>query len=131
MEEFKIGFQQHSLEKCAPVIPILHKREQLRRDVDHRLGCSGTENWPELREARMQRKQTKIQAERLLADYGPAAYEKALEAERTARRKQDKRLAKFLGKVARVVASSMRNKKLLQLEGEPGTPGQRESGLRS
>ncbi len=52
----------------------------------------------------MQRKATKAEAQRLLNQFGASAYEKAIEAERAARRKQDKRLAKFLAQVARRIA---------------------------
>jgi hypothetical protein len=51
----------------------------------------------------MQRKAAKILAERLVAEHGAAAYEKAVAAERVAGRKQDKRLAKFLAEVARQI----------------------------
>jgi len=49
----------------------------------------------------MQRKAAKLQAQRLIEEFGPAAYEQALAAERVARRKQDKRLANFLAEVVR------------------------------
>jgi hypothetical protein len=49
------------------------------------------------------RKAAKLQAERLLREFGPAALQKALAAERVARRKQDKRLANFLAEVVRQV----------------------------
>ena len=53
----------------------------------------------------MQRKAAKLQAQRLIEELGPAAYEQALTAERAARRKQDKRLANFLAEVVRRIAA--------------------------
>jgi hypothetical protein len=52
----------------------------------------------------MQRKATKAEAQRLVDEFGPAAYEKALAAARAARRKQNNRLSKFLAQVARRIA---------------------------
>jgi hypothetical protein len=53
----------------------------------------------------MQRKATKEEAAKFVAQYGEAAHEKVLEAERDARRKQNVRLAKFSEKVARRIAT--------------------------
>ena len=58
----------------------------------------------ELGAGRMQRKATKEEAAKFVAEFGDAAHEKALEAERDARRKKNLRLAKFLEKVARRIA---------------------------
>jgi tRNA isopentenyl-2-thiomethyl-A-37 hydroxylase MiaE len=52
----------------------------------------------------MRRKAITAEAQRLIDDFGPEAYQKAVAAERLARRKQDKRLAKFLGEVVRQIA---------------------------
>jgi hypothetical protein len=53
----------------------------------------------------MHRKATKEEAAKFVAQHGEAAHEKVLEAERDARRKQNVRLAKFLEKVARRIAT--------------------------
>jgi hypothetical protein len=50
------------------------------------------------------RKAAKLEAQRLIDDFGSEAYEKALAAERRARRKHDKRLANFLADVVRQIA---------------------------
>jgi hypothetical protein len=55
-------------------------------------------------EAWMRHKAIKVEAERLLNEFGPMAYEKAVAAERAARRKRDKRLATFLAEVVRRIA---------------------------
>ena len=52
----------------------------------------------------MRRKAAKLQAQRLVEEFGAAAYEQALAAERAARRKHDKRLANFLAEVVRQIA---------------------------
>jgi hypothetical protein len=52
----------------------------------------------------MQRKATKDEAAKFIAQCGDAAYEQALEAERAARRQRNMRLARFLEKVARRIA---------------------------
>jgi len=52
----------------------------------------------------MRRKAATLQAQRLIEEFGPAAYEQALAAERAARRKHDKRLANFLAEVVRQIA---------------------------
>ncbi len=52
----------------------------------------------------MQRKLARVEAQRLLNEFGAAAYEKALAAERVAGRKQDKRRSRFLAEVARQIA---------------------------
>jgi hypothetical protein len=52
----------------------------------------------------MRRKAAMLQAQRLIGEFGPAAYEQALAAERVARRKHDKRLANFLAEVVRQIA---------------------------
>ena len=56
----------------------------------------------------MQRKATHDEAAKLIAKHGSAAYEKALAAEREARRKRNTRLALFLEKVARRIAKVSR-----------------------
>ena len=56
----------------------------------------------------MQRKAAKLQAQRLIEEFGPAAYEQTQAAERVARRKQDKRLANFLAEVMRQIAGQER-----------------------
>jgi len=53
----------------------------------------------------MRRKAATLQAQRLIEEFGPAAYEQALAAERAARRKHDKRLANFLAEVVRQIAA--------------------------
>ena len=52
----------------------------------------------------MRRKAATLQAQRLIEEFGAAAYEQVLAAERTARRKHDKRLANFLAEVLRQIA---------------------------
>ena len=59
----------------------------------------------------MQRKAAKLQAQRLIEEFGPAAYEQALAAERVTHRKQDKRLANFLAEVVRQIAGLALTKK--------------------
>ena len=49
----------------------------------------------------MQRKATKDEAAKFIAEFGAAAYEQALEEERAARRRHQRKRADFLGKVAR------------------------------
>lgn len=48
----------------------------------------------------------KQEAEKLICQYGPTAYEKALEEARAARRHRNVRLAKFLAKVAEKIERS-------------------------
>jgi len=52
----------------------------------------------------MQRKATKEEAAKFIAQFGSLAWEKALEAERDARRRQQRKRAEFLAKVARRIA---------------------------
>jgi len=52
----------------------------------------------------MQRKATKEEAAKYVAQFGALAREKALEAEREARRRQQRKRADFLAKVARRIA---------------------------
>jgi hypothetical protein len=52
----------------------------------------------------MQRKATKHEAAKMVAQFGEQAYEKAREAERDARRHRNDKRAKFLGNVARRIA---------------------------
>lgn len=51
--------------------------------------------------ADVQRKATKEEAAKLIAEFGADAYAKAREAEREARRRRNEKLARFLAKVAR------------------------------
>ncbi len=53
----------------------------------------------------MTRAATKVEAERFVHQFGAAAYQKALEAEKLARRRRNARLAKFLKKVVLEIAS--------------------------
>jgi len=50
----------------------------------------------------MRRKAAKLQAQRLIGEFGSAAYEQAMAVERVARRKHDKRLANFLAEVRQI-----------------------------
>jgi Skp family chaperone for outer membrane proteins len=52
----------------------------------------------------MQRKTTKHEAAKLLAEFGEQAYAKAREAEKDARRRRNNKRAKFLANVARRIA---------------------------
>ena len=52
----------------------------------------------------MKKAMIKAQAEKLIHDYGDAAYQKAQEAVRTARRRRSSRLERYWAEVAREVA---------------------------
>ena len=58
----------------------------------------------------MRRKAAKLQAQRLIGEFGSAAYEQAMAVERVARRKHAKRLAKILAEMRQIAGPALKKK---------------------